>query len=151
MPKKAKSLKYYEAVGRRKESRARVRLYILDKEKVVTIDGNKIKAGEIYLNSKPIGETFVQEYEKLQYLKPLTLTSNLARFAISILSEGGGKTGQLEAIVHGLARSLDKVDKDAYHTTLKKQKLLTRDPRTRERRKVGHAGRARRAKQSPKR
>jgi len=46
---------------------------------------------------------------------------------------------------------LDKVDKAAYHTILKKQKMFTRDARTRERRKVGTGGKARRAKQSPKR
>jgi len=48
---------------------------------------------------------------------------------VSILVRGGGKTGQLEAIIHGLARALDKVNREEYHQILKKHGLLTRDPR----------------------
>ena len=83
-------------------------------------------------------------------MMPLKLTQNEGRFAISILTEGGGKNGQLEAIVHGLARALLLSDQ-GYKVVLKKAGLLTRDPRKRERRKVGTGGKARRAKQSPKR
>src|SRR3989344_3507251 len=62
-----------------------------------------------------------------------------------------GKTGQLDAIILGLARALDKIDREKFHTALKKKGMLTRDPRVKERRKVGMGGKSRRRKQSPKR
>lgn len=65
--------------------------------------------------------------------------------------QGGGKKGQLGAIIHGLARAIEKTDKETLRPILKKAGLLTRDSRTRERRKVGTGGKARRVKQSPKR
>ncbi len=151
MPKKTKNLQYYEAVGRHKEALARVRLYIIGKANEVTVNNQKIKKGEITINKKPAAAVFASAVDKARYLYPLKITSNEDRFAISVRTKGGGKTGQLEAMIHGLARALQKVDKEAYHSILKKEKLLTRDPRTRERRKVGTGGKARRAKQSPKR
>ncbi len=151
MATKTKNLKYYEGVGRRKEAVARVRLYITGKEKIVTVNGNKIKAGEIYLNSKPIANSFARPQDKARFLYPLKLTNNEERFAVSVVVYGGGKNGQLDAIVHGMARALEKTDKEANRPTLKKNHLLTRDDRTRERRKVGTGGKARRQKQSPKR
>lgn len=149
---KAKGLKYYEAVGRKKSSVARVRLYIVSpKEKNVTVNGIKIKAGEAILNKKPIDSFFVSPSDKLHYLNPFKLTNNENRFAISIHVVGGGKSGQLGAVIHGLARAIEKTDKNTYRPILKKAGLLTRDPRVRERRKVGTGGRARHKKQSPKR
>ena len=59
--------------------------------------------------------------------------------------------GQLDAVVHGIARALSLLDRDAYRAILKTAGLLTRDARAKERRKVGTGGKARRAKQSPKR
>jgi small subunit ribosomal protein S9 len=82
---------------------------------------------------------------------PLLLTKNESRFAVSIVVSGGGTTGQLDAMVHGISRALLLVDSDAYRITLKTNGLLTRDPRKKETRKVGTGGKARRAKQSPKR
>lgn len=156
MVRKTKNLKYYEAIGRRKESVACVRLYIVGKDKIANVGnkdqpGIKIKAGEIYVNQKPIVNLFPADFEKNRYLTPLKLTNNEERFAVSILVAGGGRNGQLEAIIHGLARALVKVDPDAYRLVLKKHGLLTRDPRARQRRKVGTGGKSRRLKQSPKR
>jgi len=151
MVKKTKDLKYYEGVGRRKEAIARVRLFITGKDKTVTVEGNKLKSGEILINKKPADLIFPKNAEKNIYLQPLKITQNENRFALIILTKGGGKNGQLDAIAHGLARALEKVDKEAYRPLLKKQGLFTRDSRTRERRKVGTGGKARRAKQSPKR
>jgi len=157
MPRKSKNLKYYEAVGRRKESIARVRLHLVGADKTATIkkstgDGTlKIKQGEIYVDNRPIAQIFPAEYEKKRYMFPLVITNNVDRFAISILINGGGKNGQLEAIIHGLARAIEKIDKEEYRPLLKKHHLLSRDPRTKERRKVGTGGKARRQKQSPKR
>ena len=152
MPKKTKQVTYYEGIGRRKESVARVRLYIVTgKDKTASIGGQKIKVGSIYANKNPIEKLFGAEHEKFRYLAPLKLTGSEDRFAISILVRGGGRTGQLEAIIHGLARALDKVDTNAYHSLIKKEGYFTRDPRVRQRRHVGTGGKARRAKQSPKR
>lgn len=151
MARKAKQLEYYEGIGRRRESVARVRLYILGKEKSVTVDGTVLKAGQILVNKKPVDKVFAAEFEKKRLLSPFTLTNSEERFAICVHVNGGGKVGQIEAIIHGIARALVKVDNDINRPVLKKAGLLTRDPRTRERRKVGRGGKARRKKQSPKR
>jgi len=151
MAKKTKDIKYYEAVGRRKSAVARVRLYIPTKEKIVTVGTLKIKAGEIYLNKKPLNELVTLERDRNFVSLPLNLTKNEGRFAISILTSGGGRTSTLEAIVHGISRALEISDKETYRPILKKQGLLKRDPRKKERRKVGTGGKARRLKQSPKR
>ena len=157
MVKGIKNLKYYQAIGRRKEAVARVRLYLVGSNKTASIKNPmtgsslKISQGEIYVNGKLISQLFPRQIDKARYLGPLKITNNEDRFAISILVEGGGKNGQLEAIIHGLARAIEKVDHDQYRPTLKKHGLLTRDPRVRERRKVGMGGKARTKKQSPKR
>lgn len=151
MAKKIKNLSYYEAVGRRKQSVARVRLYLIKKSAEVSVGKLKIKPGEIFINNKSIDETSFKTYKKMFLLLPLTLTKNENRFAISIIVNGGGTTGQLDAMVHGIARALLIVDNEAYRPLLKANGLLTRDPRKKETRKVGTGGKARRMKQSPKR
>ena len=151
MAKKTKNVQYYEGVGRRKTSVALVRLYIPSKEKTVMVGETKIKEGEIWVNKKKIEETFPALYQKVRYLKPLKLVKAEERFCISITVSGGGLNGQLDAISHGLARALEKTDKEIMRPLLKKEMLLKRDPRARQRRKVGTGGKARRAKQSPKR
>lgn len=151
MVKKTKDIKYYEATGRRKEAVARVRLYIPGKDKTVTADGMKIKQGEIYVNKKILSDYCPALYEQKSILNPFKLTGNEGRFVVTIHVEGGGKTGQVGAIIHGIARAINEVDRDQYRAILKEEGLLTRDPRTRERRKVGRGGKARRRKQSPKR
>lgn len=148
---KAKVVKYFEGVGRRKESVARVRLYLTNKDKLVTVFDQKVKQGDVIVNKKPISFYFSSQAEKNIYLLPLKLTDSEDRFAVSISVSGGGHIGSLEAIVHGLARALEKVDREKYRPILKKAGLLKRDARERERRKVGTGGKARRAKQSPKR
>jgi len=151
MVKKIKDIEYYEAVGRRKESSARVRLYIVSKkEKTVTVKSNVIKQGQIMINSKLSEVYFPSTVEQNILAKPLVLTGVEDRFAISILVRGGGKSGQLDAIIHGISRALCLID-DTYRPKLKPEGMLTRDPRVRERRKVGTGGKARRQKQSPKR
>lgn len=151
MSKKQDGLVYYEGVGRRKESVARVRLYLLNSsDKFVTLGDNKLGAGEVVINGKDISAFFPRDVDKKKYFSPLILTDNRERFAVSIKVFGGGHNGQKEAIVHGIARALCKVD-ISYKPTLRHNGLLTRDPRTKERRKVGTGGKARRQKQSPKR
>jgi small subunit ribosomal protein S9 len=129
--------RFISAVGRRKESIARVRLY----------QGK----GQTLVNNLPIGEYFPGEVARLVYVKPFELTSTVGKYYATIKVFGGGKSGQLQAVVHGLARALAEADRDKFRPNLKKNKLLTRDARVRERRKVGMGGKARRKKQSPKR
>ncbi|PIW73390.1 30S ribosomal protein S9, partial [Candidatus Roizmanbacteria bacterium CG_4_8_14_3_um_filter_34_9] len=119
MVKKIKDLSYYEAVGRRKQSVARVRLYIIKKSTEVTVGKLKIKAGEIFINGKSIDETSFKVYKKKFLMMPLILTKNEKRFAVSIIVNGGGTTGQLDAMVHGIARALLVVDTEAYRSILK--------------------------------
>jgi small subunit ribosomal protein S9 len=152
MIKKVKNLTYYEAVGRRKQSVARVRLYLVKKSsEAVHVGQLKINAGEIFINGKPIETTSFKSYKKNYLSLPLILTKNEKRFAVSINVNGGGTTGQLDAMVHGISRALIIVDNDTYRPILKVNGLLTRDSRKKETRKVGTGGKARRMKQSPKR
>lgn len=140
---------YVFAVGRRRASIARVRLYEDSKTGIVWGD-NIVKKGDIFVNGKPIQEIYVRKVDQVVYLEPLRVTNALTRYAITIRTEGGGVSGQLDAIVFGIARALEKVNKE-YRPILKKHKLLTRDSRIRQRRKVGMGGKSRRKKQSPKR
>ncbi|MCX7996359.1 MAG: 30S ribosomal protein S9 [Patescibacteria group bacterium] len=151
MAKKTKDIQYYEGVGRRREAIARVRLHILTKEKEITVAGQKVAKGQILVNGKPLEVFAVNDYDKVRILKPLRLTESDARFAITVKTVGGGFNGQVEAIRHGISRALTLVDKEEYKPLLKKEGLLTRDPRARQRRMVGKGGKSRRAKQSPKR
>ena len=72
------------------------------------------------------------------------------QFSGSIKVEGGGKIGQIDAVVLGISRALAKFD-ESFRPILRKYKLLTRDPRVKESRHYGLAGKARKKKQSPKR
>jgi len=138
---------YVFAIGRRKSSTAEVRLY---KKDATVWGGTSVKKGEFIVNNKPALEYFGKGSNKI-YAQPLQITGMENKFAISIKVSGGGKMGQLEAIVLAIARALDKVDREKLHSILKKKGMLTRDPRVRERRKVGMGGKSRRKKQSPKR
>lgn len=137
---------YVFAVGRRKESVARVRLYLKDS----IAWGVEVKKGEIIVNKRSALEYFGKEAEKV-LREPLRVTNTEKKFAVTVVAQGGGKVGQLGAITLGIARALDKFDKEKFHSILKKRDFLTRDARVRERRKVGMGGKARRKKQSPKR
>lgn len=151
MVKKTKDVKYYKAIGRRKEAVANVRLYITSRDKTLTIGGMKTKQGDFFINKKTLSDFFPSLVEQNIILKPFKLTDNINRFTTFIYVEGGGKQGQLKAIVHGISRAIADVDREQYRGILKEEGLLTRDPRVRERRKVGTGGKARRRKQSPKR
>jgi small subunit ribosomal protein S9 len=126
---------YYYGTGRRKTSVARVRLY----------QG----AGAIVINGKPAEEVFTRPAHLAAILQPLRTAGQEGRFSATIKVEGGGVTGWADAIKHGIARALVEAD-PAYKTPLKREKLLTRDPRMRERKKPG-LKRARKAPQYTKR
>ena len=135
---------YTYAVGRRKTANARVRIY--KSKSVPGMDG--VQLG---VNGKSAEAYFPGETAKAAYRKPFILTETLAKLSASVVVEGSGKMGQLDAVIHGLARALAILDRDAYRSILKSAGLLTRDARTRQRRMIGTGGKARRAKHSPKR
>jgi small subunit ribosomal protein S9 len=150
MVKKKIDLKYYEAIGRRKTAVARVRLYIADKQKEIVVGKMTLKKGDVFINERLAADYFPGSVLTQKFMVPLTLTENTDRFAISVHVAGGGINGQVDAVVLGIARALEKVDKDL-RAPLKKDGLFTRDPRKRQRRMIGMGGKSRRKKQSPKR
>ena len=135
--KKTKSKDYVYAVGRRKTATARVRLFT--------------KKGDLIVNGVPADKYFPGARAKIKYLSPLTVTKTLDKYSFSAKVEGSGNSGQIGAVSHGLARALAKFNTEEFRPILKKHGLLTRDPRKKERTKVGTGGKARRKKQSPKR
>ena len=142
---------YIFATGKRKNAVARVRLYESVKAGLVWGE-TPIKKGEMLVNAKPIAEYFPSEVERHLYTEPLRITNaHQKNYALTIKVDGGGHSGQLQAVVAGIANALNGVDRESFRAVLKKKGFLTRDARIRERRTVGTGGKARRAKQSPKR
>lgn len=133
----AKKIDYTFAVGRRKESSARVRLYRGKAENTV--------------NGMLVAKYFPGELAAKAIARPFGATETSDKYYFSAKTAGGGKEGQLSSLVLALSRALVKVAPDKNKSVLKKLGLLTRDSRERQRRMVGKGGKARRAKQSPKR
>ena len=127
---------YYEGVGRRKASTARVRLYV----------GG---TGSMVVNDKPGEEYFTRDTDRWAVTIPLKVTDSETRFNVTIHVQGGGVTGQADAAKMGMARALLKVD-PSFRQVLRKHRLLTRDARVKERKKPG-LKRARKAPQYTKR
>ena len=134
--KKAKK-DYVYAVGRRRTSSARVRLYKGTKESLV--------------NGMVIGKYFPGRVMMVGWQKPFILTETLGKYYITAKVAGGGKEGQLEAVAHATAKAFNLLDTKKFRASLKKAGLLTRDARNKERRMVGTGGKSRKQKQSPKR
>lgn len=129
--------KFVETVGRRKNATARVRLYET--------------SGDMVVNQQLIGDYFKGVIQpEILYRKPFQLTKTEGKFSLSATIKGSGLKSQLGALVHGIARALEKFDPQL-RPFLKKEGLLTRDPRMKETRKPGRGGKARRQRQSPKR
>lgn len=128
---------YIHAVGRRKRAIARIRLYK--------------KAGDTLVNEKPVKDYFPGTVNQVLFDGPFKVCDVLKKYHLTIKVIGSGKQSQLEACIHGIARSLVKVNADKFRPALKKNGYLTRDPRKRQRRQAGKGGKARRQKQSPKR
>lgn len=139
-----KKERYFEAVGRRKESIARVRLYT---QKVS--DPAAENEGLILVNSKPYRHYFKDPFLQEVVESPLKKMKSLNRFKGSVLVQGGGLTGQAEAIRLGISRTLVLFDAN-YRKKLKKFGYLTQDSRVKERRKYG-LKKARKAPQWAKR
>jgi small subunit ribosomal protein S9 len=114
------------AVGRRKEAIARV--YLRPGE------------GKTYINGREMQDYLGRETLVLQVSRPLEVTDSVGRYDIVARVRGGGTAGQAGAVRLGIARALVKMDEE-HHGVLKAKGLLTRDPRMKERKKYGLAGR----------
>lgn len=123
-----KGKRFYEAVGRRKSSIARVRLF--------TIKPFEGEEGKITINDKPY-KNYFSTMELRQIVEAsLKKLKSLNRFEASAKVRGGGIRSQAEAVRHGLARTLVLFNAD-FRKKLKKAGYLKRDPRVKERRKYG--------------
>ncbi|MFA5358495.1 MAG: 30S ribosomal protein S9 [Patescibacteria group bacterium] len=127
--------KYFEAVGRRKTAVARVRLFD-NKKKHISINGREFE------------QYFTVAIDRKKIEDPLK-AAGYADASFSVVVKGGGVHSQAEAVLHGVARALIKMDKEL-RATLKPFGFMTRDPRAKERKKPG-LRRARRAPQWQKR
>lgn len=117
------SVQYYEGIGRRKESSARVRL----------MSGT----GKFTVNEKPVEEYFPRTGDIESIVGPLAATQqDRATFDITATVRGGGVSGQTDSVKLGLARALVKLNIENT-SPLRKGGFLTRDPRVKERKKPG--------------
>ena len=117
------SVQYYEGIGRRKESTARVRV----------MSGS----GRFIVNDKTVAEYFNRFGDVQTILAPLqTAGENPAQLDITVVVKGGGVTGQADAVQLGVARALIKMNPDL-QPTMRKNGFLTRDARVKERKKPG--------------
>jgi small subunit ribosomal protein S9 len=127
---------YTWGVGRRKSAVARVRLYP--------------GSGNITVNGRPAKEYFGgRDVYQAALGEPLLVTGTQAQFDVTVRVVGGGVSGQAGAVRHGIARALTRFDAEL-RPALKQARLLTRDARVKERKKVG-LKRARKAPQYTKR
>ena len=123
------------ATGRRKTSIAKVWV--------------KKGTGKIYVNGKLYNEYFADNNHKMQITRPFELINQPTEFDVRCSVKGGGPTGQAGAMVHGIAKALVMFDQ-SFKSTLKTEKLTTRDSRAVERKKPGRR-KARRSFQFSKR
>ncbi len=124
-----------QSVGKRKSSVARIRVK----------EGN----GTVTVNKQELNVYVPSEILRKKLLSPLETVNANTKYDIKVNVYGGGKTGQVEAIRHGIARALVIID-EANRSSLKAEGFLTRDSRVKERKKYGLKA-ARRAPQFSKR
>ena len=123
------------ATGKRKTSIAKIWL--------------KKGSGKIYVNGKNYEDYFKRANHKMQLLRPFEIINQPTGYDVRCSVKGGGHTGQVGAMVHGISKALLQFDSEL-KSTLKKEKLTTRDSRAVERKKYGRK-KARRSYQFSKR
>ena len=117
------SVQYFEGVGRRKESIARVRVMA--------------GTGRFIVNEKEAAAYFTRLGDMDSNLGPIKAADQDAKsYDITVVVTGGGVTGQTDAVVMGLARALVKINED-WRSAMRKGGYLTRDARVKERKKPG--------------
>ena len=139
-PKKSNKLKLdfkdsKYATGRRKTSIAKIWL--------------KKGSGKIYVNGKDFQNYFSSENHKMQIVRPFEIINQATEYDVKCNVKGGGHTGQAGAMVHGISKALLLFDSEL-KSTLRQEKLTTRDSRAVERKKPGRK-KARRSFQFSKR
>jgi len=112
----------YYATGKRKTAIARVWM--------------KMGDGKIIINKRPIDEYLSTEIAKMIVAQPLELTNTMGRYDITVNVKGGGYSGQVGAIKHGISRVLLKISPE-FKEPLRKGGFVTRDSRIKERKKYG--------------
>jgi small subunit ribosomal protein S9 len=115
----------YNATGRRKSSIAQIFM--------------KAGTGNIVINKKPMNQYFPHETMKMIVQQPLNVVAVSGKYDIDVRVKGGGYSGQASAIRHGISRALVLANSD-FRGKLKKEGLMTRDPRAVERKKYGLKG-----------
>ena len=108
--------------GRRKRAVARVKL--------------TLGQGVITVNKKTVDDYFPRASWVQIVRQPLDVTQSLSRFNVDVKCEGGGVSGQAGAVRHGIARALLEMD-ESLREPLRRNGLLTRDPREKESKKYG--------------
>ncbi|HTP05532.1 MAG TPA: 30S ribosomal protein S9 [Nitrospirota bacterium] len=121
----AATVSRYYATGKRKNSIARVWM----------MPGS----GRITINDKPMDQYFGRDVLKMIIRQPFEVTGTLDKFDVLVSVLGGGNSGQAGAIRHGISKALLIVDAES-RGKLRKEGLLTRDPRAKERKKYGQKG-----------
>ncbi len=117
-----KRIDRFQATGRRKSAVARVALFA--------------GSGKLIVNKKPIETYFNRETHRLKIMQPFDVTNTTGKFNVRVSVNGGGETGQADAIRHGISRALIIAD-IAHRAALKSGGFLTRDSRMKERKKYG--------------
>lgn len=121
----AATVSRYYATGRRKNSIARVWM----------MPGS----GKVTINDRPMDQYFGRDVLKMIIRQPFEVTSTIDKFDVLVSVLGGGNSGQAGAIRHGISKALLAVDAES-RVKLRKEGLLTRDPRAKERKKYGQKG-----------
>jgi small subunit ribosomal protein S9 len=121
----AATVSRYYATGKRKNSIARVWL----------MSGT----GKITVNDRPADQYFGRDVLKMIIRQPFEITSTIDKFDVMVSVVGGGSSGQAGAIRHGISKALVSVEAES-KGKLRKEGLLTRDPREKERKKYGQKG-----------
>ncbi|MEO1063476.1 MAG: 30S ribosomal protein S9 [Actinomycetota bacterium] len=124
-----------QATGRRKSAIARVRF--------------RAGTGAVTVNNRSLEDYFPSASQRMRILEPLRITETEANYDIDATLDGGGSSGQADALRLGIARALVDVDEEM-RTPLKRAGMLTRDARIKERKKYG-LKKARKAPQYSKR
>jgi small subunit ribosomal protein S9 len=112
----------YYATGKRKAAIARVWM--------------KSGEGNVVINKRPIDDYLTTEIAKMIVTQPLELTNTVGRYDITVNVRGGGFSGQVGAIKHGISLALLKINPE-FREPLKKAGFITRDSRIKERKKYG--------------
>jgi small subunit ribosomal protein S9 len=121
----AASVSRYYATGKRKNSIARVWM----------MPGS----GKITINERPMDQYFGRDVLKMIIRQPFEITGTVDKFDVLVNVLGGGTSGQAGAIRHGISKALLAVDAES-RSKLRQEGLLTRDPRSKERKKYGQKG-----------